>query len=79
MKRKFEELREDLEEFVEQTDYPVLIVGCLSNELAYVCKLIQDVDQQYPAELARVEALEQRGSLKAVNSPGPAGALPAAS
>lgn len=51
MKRKFEELRENLEEFVEQTDYPVLIVGCLRDELAYVFKILQGMDQQYPQNL----------------------------
>lgn len=51
MKRKFEELRENLDEFVDQVDYPVLIVGCLPDELAYVLKFLQGLDQQYPQNL----------------------------
>ena len=28
MKRKFEELRENLDEFTQQSDYPLLLLGC---------------------------------------------------
>jgi len=48
MKRKFEELRENLDEFVEQTEYPMLVVGCLGEELAYVCKFLQGLEQKHP-------------------------------
>lgn len=48
MKRKFEELRENLDEFVEQTEYPMLVVGCLSEELAYVCKFLQALEEKHP-------------------------------
>jgi tetratricopeptide (TPR) repeat protein len=47
MKRKVEELRENLDEFVEQTDYPVLVVGCLSDELAYVVKFLQSLEEKH--------------------------------
>ena len=48
MKRKFEELSENLDEFVEQDDYPMLVVGALSEELAYVIKFLQALDDKYP-------------------------------
>jgi tetratricopeptide (TPR) repeat protein len=48
MKRKFEELRENLEEFVEQADYPLLIVGATSDELAYVITFFQALDEKHP-------------------------------
>ena len=48
MKRKFEELRENLDEFVQQDDYPMLVVGCLSEELAYVVKFLQALDEKHP-------------------------------
>ena len=47
MRRKFEELRENLDEFVEQTEYPVLVVGCLADELAYVLKFLQGLDDKH--------------------------------
>jgi tetratricopeptide (TPR) repeat protein len=50
MKRKFEALRENLDEFVSQNDYPVLVVGCLSDELAYVAKFLQSLDEKHPAD-----------------------------
>src|SRR5437868_6052179 len=50
MKRKFEALRENLDEFVSQNDYPVLVVGCLSDELAYVTKFLQSLDEKHPAD-----------------------------
>ncbi len=49
MKRKFEALRENLDEFVVQNDYPVLAVGCLPEELAYVVKFLQALDEKHPA------------------------------
>jgi tetratricopeptide (TPR) repeat protein len=45
MKRKIEELRENLDEFVQQDDYPILLVGCVSEELAYVVKFVQSLDE----------------------------------
>jgi tetratricopeptide (TPR) repeat protein len=50
MKRKFEELRENLDEFVQQDEYPMLVVGCRTEELAYVVKFLQaleDVHKQH--------------------------------
>lgn len=48
MRRKFEILRENLEEFVQQDEYPVLVVGCLPEELAYVAKFLQALDEKHP-------------------------------
>lgn len=48
MKRKFEELRENLDEFVQQDEYPMLVVGCLPEELAYVVKFLQALEETYP-------------------------------
>lgn len=45
MKRKFEELRENLDEFVQQTDYPVLLVGALPEEVPYVTQYLVSLDQ----------------------------------
>ena len=47
MRRKFEELRDSLDEFVEQTDYSVLVVGCLPEELAYVLKFLQGLEDKH--------------------------------
>lgn len=47
MKRKFEELRENLDEFVQQDEYPMLVVGCLSEELAYAVKFLQALEEKY--------------------------------
>lgn len=49
MKRKFEELRENLDEFVEQDDFSLLVVGCLPDELAYVAQFLQGLEQKHPA------------------------------
>lgn len=48
MKRKFEELRENLEEFAEQADYPMLVVGATADELAYVITFFQALDEKHP-------------------------------
>jgi tetratricopeptide (TPR) repeat protein len=48
MKRKFEELRENLEEFVEQADYPLLVVGATPEEQAYVITFFQALDEKHP-------------------------------
>ncbi|HET6584993.1 MAG TPA: hypothetical protein VFG69_16165 [Nannocystaceae bacterium] len=47
MKRKFEELRENLDEFVQQDEFPMLVVGCVSEELAYVVKFLQALEEKY--------------------------------
>jgi tetratricopeptide (TPR) repeat protein len=47
MKRKVEELRENLDEFVQQDEYPMLVVGCVSEELAYVVKFLQGLEEKY--------------------------------
>lgn len=48
MKRKAEELREALDEFVSQVEFPMLVVGCLEEELVYVLKFIEGIDQSRP-------------------------------
>ncbi len=48
MKQKFDELRENLDEFVQQDDYPMLVIGCVPEELAYVVKFLQALDEQHP-------------------------------
>lgn len=48
MRRRFEELRENLEEFVQQDEFPMLVVGCLPEELAYVLKFFQGLEQTHP-------------------------------
>lgn len=48
MKQKFDELRENLDEFVQQDDYPMLVIGCVPEELAYVVKFLQAMDEQHP-------------------------------
>lgn len=48
MRRKAEELRETLNEFVSQVEFPMLIVGCLEAELAYLMTFLQGIDQSHP-------------------------------
>lgn len=48
MRRKFEELRENLDEFVQQDEYPLMLVGCLPEELAYVVKFLQALEEKHP-------------------------------
>jgi tetratricopeptide (TPR) repeat protein len=50
MRQKFEELRENLEEFAEQDDYPMLVIKCLSNELMYVVTFFEALNQTHPAD-----------------------------
>lgn len=50
MKQKFDELRENLDEFVQQDDYPMLVIGCVLEELAYVVKFLQGLDEQHPED-----------------------------
>ena len=47
MRRKFEELRENLEEFIQQDEYPMLVVGCVPEELAYVIKFLQSLQEKH--------------------------------
>jgi tetratricopeptide (TPR) repeat protein len=48
LRRKFEELRENLEEFVQQDEYPMLVVGCLAEELAYVLQFFKGLGEPHP-------------------------------
>lgn len=48
MQQKFEDLRENLDEFVQQTEYPVLLVRCTPEELAYVLKFLQGLEEIHP-------------------------------
>lgn len=45
MKRKLEELRLNLEELVEQTDYSVLLLACTPNESVYVASFLGGLDE----------------------------------
>jgi tetratricopeptide (TPR) repeat protein len=45
MRRKLEELRLNLEEFVEQTDYSVFLLSCTPNESVYVTALLDGLDE----------------------------------
>jgi tetratricopeptide (TPR) repeat protein len=54
MKRKFEILRETLTEFAQQDEFPMLVVGCRSEELPYVSKFLQDLEQSLPSHLVSV-------------------------
>jgi tetratricopeptide (TPR) repeat protein len=51
MKRKFDKLRESLDEFAQQDEYPMLLVGCRSEDLAYVLKFLQALEQTLPSHL----------------------------
>jgi hypothetical protein len=50
MRRKFEELRENLFEFAEQDEYTMLVVRCSSDELAYVLTFFQALEQTRDAD-----------------------------
>lgn len=45
MKRKIEELRQNLEEFVEQTDYSVFLLASTPNESVYVVGFLDGLDE----------------------------------
>lgn len=45
MRRKAEALRATLDEFVSQVEYPMLVVGCVEADLAYLLKFIEGIDQ----------------------------------
>jgi hypothetical protein len=51
LKRKMEDLQENLEEFVEQTDYSLLVVSCTSDEGLYVSTLLAAMDEARPESL----------------------------
>jgi len=48
MRRKAEALRETLDEFVTQVEYPMLVVGCIQDELAYLFKFLDGIDDTHP-------------------------------
>ena len=48
MRRKTEALRENLDEFVTQVEYPMLIVGCIPDELVYVLKFMEGLNETHP-------------------------------
>jgi hypothetical protein len=54
MKRKFEILRETLTEFAQQDEFPMLVVGCRLEEVAYVSKFLADLEQSLPSHLVVV-------------------------
>jgi tetratricopeptide (TPR) repeat protein len=45
MKRKLEELRLNLDEFVHQTDYSVLLLSCMPEESVYVAGFLDGLDE----------------------------------
>jgi hypothetical protein len=51
LRQKFETLRETLDEFAQQDEYPMLLVGCRADELAYVLLYIKGLDQTLPSHL----------------------------
>lgn len=51
MKRSFDQLRAALDEFAQQDDYPMLVVGCRPDELAYVLKFLQSLEATLPGHL----------------------------
>src|SRR5262245_46974688 len=48
LRQQFEDLRENLDEFVQQTEYPVLIARCAPDEIAYVMKFLQGLEEVHP-------------------------------
>src|SRR5688572_15663457 len=48
IRQQIEDLRENLDEFVQQTEYPVLIARCTADELAYVMKFLQGLEEVHP-------------------------------
>ncbi len=51
MKRKFDTLRETLDEFAQQDEFPLLVLGCHSESLAYVLNFFQALEQTLPSHL----------------------------
>jgi tetratricopeptide (TPR) repeat protein len=58
VKKKFDDLRENLAEFVEQTDYRCLLLGCTPEEAPYAAQFLEGVDLSRPEDyvLTFVEA-----------------------
>jgi tetratricopeptide (TPR) repeat protein len=56
MRRKAEALRETLDEFVAQLEFPMLVVGCIEDELAYLFKFIEGLDETHPEAFVLVFA-----------------------
>ncbi|NVB42387.1 hypothetical protein G6O69_31480 [Pseudenhygromyxa sp. WMMC2535] len=54
MKRKFETLRATLEEFAQQDEFSVLLLGCRGGELAFVLPFLQALEQSLPGHLVAV-------------------------
>jgi hypothetical protein len=50
MKRLFDELRENLDEFIAQNDYPALAIVGTVDELAYVGAFLRALDDRNPAD-----------------------------
>lgn len=48
MKQKFEELRENLDEFARQTDYSMLLLGCTPAEAPYAVQFLKGIDESRP-------------------------------
>lgn len=48
MRQKFEELRENLDEFVQQADYSVLVLGCVPEEVPYAVTCLKGIDESRP-------------------------------
>jgi len=51
VKKKFDDLRENLNEFAEQSDYSVLLLGCTPAEAPYAAQFLDGVDQSHPSDL----------------------------
>lgn len=50
MRQKFEAIKENLFEFADQDDYPMLVVRCKGDELAYVLTFFQALEQTREAD-----------------------------
>lgn len=48
MQYKFEALRENLDEFVQQYEYPLLLIVCSPGDLAYIIKFLQGLEEVHP-------------------------------
>lgn len=48
MKQKFEALRENLDEFAQQADYSVFVLGCTPEEAPYAVQCLKGVDESRP-------------------------------
>ena len=64
MKRKFEELRENLDEFTQQSDYSLLLLGCKPEEALYAAQFLGGLDAAHPEDyfLTFVEPFERPGA-----------------